>query len=120
AVVLVPSTAHYSWEKICRALGIGSSNLVRIAVDGRFRMDPAALRDTLLDLARRRVPVMACIPAIGTTEESAVDRLDLIARLREEVGRDLGIAFHLHADAAYGGYAASVTRGPGGVRRDYD
>src|SRR5690606_20607821 len=38
-VVLVSSTAHYSWEKNCRALGIGSAQLVQIPVDARFRMD---------------------------------------------------------------------------------
>lgn len=116
-VVLVPSTAHYSWAKICRSLGIGGAQLVHVPVDGRFRMDPAVLEETLHGLVARRQPVIACVAVIGTTEESAVDRLDTIADVRERAGRELGLAFHLHADAAWGGYAASITRGPGGERR---
>ncbi|HEV2130500.1 MAG TPA: pyridoxal-dependent decarboxylase [Longimicrobiaceae bacterium] len=119
-VVLVPSTAHYSWEKICRSLGIGSRQLVHVPVDGNFRMDPGALEETLRALAARRQPVIACVSVIGTTEESAVDRLDQIVAVRERAARELGVAFYLHADAAYGGYAASITRGPDGARRSYE
>jgi glutamate/tyrosine decarboxylase-like PLP-dependent enzyme len=119
AVVLVPSTAHYSWEKICRSLGIGGSNLLHVPVDVSYRMDPDALADTLRDLAARKQAVIACVPVIGTTEESAVDRLDLIVELREWAGRQLGLGFHLHADAAYGGYAAAVTRNATGDRRTF-
>jgi glutamate/tyrosine decarboxylase-like PLP-dependent enzyme len=118
-VVLVPSTAHYSWEKICRALGIGGRQLVHIPVDERFRMDPEALAGRLRELAERRQPVIGCVSVLGTTEESAVDRLDLIAEVRERAGRELGMAFHLHADAAWGGYAVSITRGAGGARRTH-
>jgi hypothetical protein len=89
-VVLVPSTAHYSWEKICRALGIGGAQLVHVPVDARFRMDPDALRHGLRTLAGRNQPVIGCISVIGTTEESAVDRLDLIADVRDEAARELG------------------------------
>jgi glutamate/tyrosine decarboxylase-like PLP-dependent enzyme len=63
--------------------------------------------------------VVACVAVIGTTEESAVDRLDLVREVRARVARELGLAFHLHADAAWGGYAASVTRAAGGRRRSY-
>jgi glutamate/tyrosine decarboxylase-like PLP-dependent enzyme len=116
AAVLVPSTAHYSWEKICRSLGIGGSNLVHVPVDERFRMHPEALSEQLHRLAKRRHPVIACVSVIGTTEESAVDQLDRIADVRDSAGA-LGLSFHLHADAAYGGYAAAITWGPGGERR---
>ena len=119
-VVLVPSTAHYSWEKICRTLGIGGGQLVHVPVDGRFRMDPEALESTVVRLAERRQPVIACVSVIGTTEESAVDRLDLIADARERLGREREIGFYLHADAAWGGYAAAITRGPDGARRTYE
>jgi glutamate/tyrosine decarboxylase-like PLP-dependent enzyme len=119
-VVLVPSTAHYSWEKTCRALGIGARQLVHVPVDGHFRMSPQALEETLRWLAGRRQPIIACVAVIGTTEESAVDRLDRIVTLRERAERELGLAFHLHADAAWGGYAAAVTRKEGGERRSYE
>jgi len=116
-VVLVPSTAHYSWEKICRALGIGAAQVRRIPVDRRFRMDVDALGSALCELGSRRQPVIACVSAIGTTEESAVDRLDLVAELRERAASESGLSFYLHADAAWGGYAATITRGRDGQRR---
>lgn len=119
-VVLVPSTAHYSWEKICRALGIGGAQLVHVPVDRRFRMDPEAFEERVRRLAERRTPIIAAVSVVGTTEESAVDRLDLIAEVRDRVARELNVSFHLHADAAWGGYAATITRGPGGERRSYE
>jgi len=117
SVVLVAATAHYSWEKIVRALGIGSNNLVFIPVDRDYRMDPDALWDRLEDLHARRVPVLACVSVCGTTEESAVDRLDRVLEVRARAGQELGMAFHVHSDACYGGYAASVTWRPDGGRR---
>jgi glutamate/tyrosine decarboxylase-like PLP-dependent enzyme len=120
AVVLVPSTAHYSWEKICRALGIGGAQLVHVPVNHRFRMDPQALADQLQRLAEARQPVIGCVSVLGTTEESAVDRLDRIAEVREEAWTRHGMRFHLHADAAWGGYAASITRAAGGARRSFE
>lgn len=118
-VVLVPSTAHYSWAKSCRVLGVGEAQLVHVPVDDHFRMDPDALARVLADLAARRQPVVAAVTVIGATEESAVDRLDLLLDVRARAERELGIAFHLHADAAWGGYAASITREPGGGRRTH-
>ncbi|MGZ8456407.1 MAG: pyridoxal phosphate-dependent decarboxylase family protein [Gemmatirosa sp.] len=118
-VVLAPSTAHYSWAKGCRVLGIGETQLVHVPVDAHFRMDPAALEEILHGLAARCQPVIAAVSVLGTTEESAVDRLDLVLDARDRAGRELGLAFHVHADAAWGGYAASITRGPDGARRSY-
>lgn len=117
SVVLAAATAHYSWEKILRALGIGSNQLVFVPVDTRFRMDPDALWDTVRHLASRRVPIMACISVCGTTEESAVDRLDLVAEVRDRAETELGVSFHIHSDACYGGYTAAVTWTADGRRR---
>ncbi|HEY8257442.1 MAG TPA: pyridoxal-dependent decarboxylase [Gemmatimonadales bacterium] len=116
-VVLVPATAHYSWEKIVRALGIGSNQLVYVPLDQRCRLDPDALREQVNALARRRQPILALVSVCGTTEESAVDRLDLVLQVRAQAERELGVAFHLHSDACYGGYAAAVTHRADGSRR---
>ncbi len=117
AVVLAAATAHYSWEKIVRALGIGANQLVLLPVDQSFRLDPTALWQRLQALASRRTPVIACISVCGTTEESAVDRLDDVLAVRERARRELGVTFHLHSDACYGGYAAAVTWRGDGTRR---
>lgn len=117
SVVLVPATAHYSWEKIVRALGIGSNQLVVVPVDAHYRMDPAALWATVRDLTARRVPIMACVSVCGTTEESAIDRLDAVLDVRARAERELGATFHVHSDACYGGYVAAVTWRKDGTRR---
>jgi glutamate/tyrosine decarboxylase-like PLP-dependent enzyme len=117
SVVLVAATAHYSWEKIVRALGIGSNQLVFVPVDDRFRLDPDALWERVQGLTEEGVPILACISVCGTTEESAVDRLDRVVEVRERAGQELGVAFHLHSDACYGGYAAAVTWDAQGRRR---
>lgn len=119
AAVLVPSTAHYSWSKIVRALGIGADQLVHVPVDDRFRMDPDALWETLSRLATARTPVLAAVAVLGTTEESAVDRIDRILDVRERAACELGLAFPLHVDGAWGGYAITVTREPDGSRRPH-
>jgi glutamate/tyrosine decarboxylase-like PLP-dependent enzyme len=119
-VVLVAATAHYSWEKIVRALGIGSNQLVYLPLDTCYRMDPDALWARVKDLVHHRQPILTCISVCGTTEESAVDRLDQVLEVRERAARELGAAFHVHSDACYGGYAAAVTRTPGGSRRSAD
>jgi len=116
-VVLVAATAHYSWEKIVRALGIGSNQLIFVPVDAYYRLNTAALWDAIRDLTARQVPIQACISVCGTTEESAVDHLHEVVEVRRRAERELGVAFHLHSDACYGGYSASVTWDAEGNRR---
>src|SRR5690606_31522952 len=71
AVVLVAGTAHYSWEKIVRALGIGSRQLVQVPVDAQARMDPDALAEVLAECGASRTPVLAVVSVCGSTEEGA-------------------------------------------------
>jgi glutamate/tyrosine decarboxylase-like PLP-dependent enzyme len=116
-VVLVAATAHYSWEKIVRALGIGSNQLVHVPLDRSFRMDPDALWERVSELARHRHPILALVSVCGTTEESAVDRLDQVLEVRARAEAELGATFHVHSDACYGGYAAAITHRADGTRR---
>lgn len=119
-VVLVAATAHYSWEKIVRALGIGSNQLVFVPVDARYRMDPDALWDVVRRLTADDVPILGCVSVCGTTEESAVDHLHRVLEVRQRAERELGVTFYMHSDACYGGYAAAVIRDAEGARRDAD
>ena len=116
-VVLVAATAHYSWEKIVRALGIGSNQLVYVPLDAHFRLDPDALWSQISSLAGHRQPILACVSVCGTTEESAVDRLDRVLEIRRRAEAELGVTFHVHSDACYGGYAAAMTRSADAGRR---
>lgn len=115
-VVLAAGTSHYSWAKIVAALGIGSNQLVFVPVGAECRMDPDALWGQIESLSARRIPIMACVSACGTTEEGAVDDLQRIVDIRSRAEWELGVTFHIHSDACYGGYAASLTRAPDGSR----
>lgn len=116
-VVLASATGHYSWEKILRALGVGSNQLVLVPVDSRCRMDSQALWELVVSLTAARTPIMACVSVCGTTEEGAIDPLGEILSVRQRAELELGVTFHIHSDACYGGYAASITRGADGSRQ---
>ena len=117
--VLVPASAHYSWEKGMKVLGFGTANLVKVGVDDHMRMDPGHLADCLERELGSGSPVLAVIGVLGTTEFGTVDPMHEILKLRDEwTGR--GCHFGVHADAAWGGYLASIFRRPDGGFRDRD
>nr|WP_315596798.1 putative pyridoxal-dependent aspartate 1-decarboxylase [uncultured Cupriavidus sp.] len=95
--IVVSERGHYSLRKAADLLGIGRDNLIPVAVDqdGRMRVD--RLRETLQDLRQRNIRPMAIVGIAGTTETGAVDPLDEIADVAQEVG------CHFHVDAAWGG-----------------
>jgi glutamate/tyrosine decarboxylase-like PLP-dependent enzyme len=108
-VVLTPVTRHYSWPKAAMVLGIGEQNLVSIEVDMDARANPAHLRELLTEYAAARRPVLTHVVVLGSTEQSAVDPLAEMVRLRTEFHRR-NLTYSLHVDAAWGGYFASLLR----------
>ncbi len=108
-VVLAPVTAHYSWRKAARVLGLGAGQLLPIPVDSHMRLSVAALTQRLEECVRKKIPVLAVIAVLGTTEFGTIDPLHDIVALRERF-RTRGLEFALHVDAAWGGYLASIFR----------
>ncbi|MDQ2663813.1 MAG: pyridoxal-dependent decarboxylase [Candidatus Eremiobacteraeota bacterium] len=98
--VYVTEHTHSHIEKGAIALGIGRENVVRIACDDAFRMDPRALEIAIAaDIAAGMRPM--CVAAtIGTTSTTSCDPVRAIASItsRHRVW--------LHVDAAYAGAAA--------------
>lgn len=114
--VLVPVTAHYSWEKAVKLLGMGTDRLVPVAVTERMRMDPGDLEDKVLAAHAKREAILAVVPVLGTTEYGTIDPVHEVVALRERC-RVRGQSFWVHCDAAWGGYLASVfRREDGGLR----
>ncbi|HMW32844.1 MAG TPA: aminotransferase class V-fold PLP-dependent enzyme [bacterium] len=93
--VLFSHMAHYSWKRICSILAIQDG--VEIPTDSKFRMDLDALESVL-----KKKKTMMVVANIGTTGVGAVDDIEGILQLRKRYG------FHLHLDAAYGGYSRSI------------
>ena len=106
-VILGPVSMHYSWPKAAAVLAIGAENIKGIFVDLDCRMRIDHMRKTLDECLVQKRPVIMTVSVIGSTEESAVDPLVEILALREEYRRK-GLEFMIHADAAWGGYYASL------------
>ncbi len=106
-VSLCSATRHYSWPKGAAILGIGANNMISIPVDLKARMSMPHLKSQLDLCIQQKIPVMNVVAIIGTTEESAVDRLDDLLTIRDTY-RKLGLEFAIHADAAWGGYFAAM------------
>ncbi|MBE2252381.1 MAG: pyridoxal-dependent decarboxylase [Myxococcus sp.] len=109
--VLAPASAHYSWVKAMKLLGLGAAQLHLVpTLDGR--VDVAAMAEALARCERARVPVLAVVGVYGSTELGAFDELDALAALRRPER-----SFWFHVDAAWGGYLPTVFRKPdGGLR----
>ncbi len=124
---LCPRTTHYSWSKgtgelcipVSRPLetkvhpvseaitGIGSKNMIRVPVDEQARIDCQALDTLLAEYVKHRRAVYAIVVIMGTTEHGSVDPLSKILALRQKYQQH-GLSFLIHADAAWGGYFASM------------
>lgn len=113
--VMVPVTAHYSWAKAMKLLGLGDDNLIEVP-ERRMRMDGDGLDDLLARAAERKRPVLAVVGVLGTTEFGTMDPVDEIVAARERWARR-GLGFGVHVDAAWGGYLATIFRSPGGNLR---
>ena len=117
-LVLAPVTAHYSWSKGLKLLGLGRNQLELLPTEG-MRLEPAALHDTLERCAREQQAVLMCVAVLGGTEYGTIDPIDqvLIAR---EASRQRGLDFTVHIDAAWGGYLATLFRNEDGSLRSRD
>jgi glutamate/tyrosine decarboxylase-like PLP-dependent enzyme len=114
-VLFVPATKHYSFPKAAAVLGIGSANVLDVAVDRDARMSLAELERMLRACLAAKRPVYTVVAVLGSTEESAVDPLKGILELRHKLQKE-GLSFTVHADAAWGGYFASILRPDEGPR----
>lgn len=107
--VFAPVTMHYSWPKAAALLGIGQDNLIPIDVDLDARAKASHLRKLLDQCESEHRPVLLDVAVLGSTEQSSVDPLALMIKMREEYHRR-NIAYPIHVDAAWGGYFAAIKR----------
>ena len=103
-VLLAHADAHYSVARAAGILGLGSRQVVRVGLDERGRMDPAAARRGADAPAGRKQPVVAVVACACATPTGAFDPLEEIA----DVCRRHGV--WLHVDAAHGGAAVLSDR----------
>jgi hypothetical protein len=101
-IVIVPKTAHYSWEKAMKVLGLGTSKLRAVDVDCDMCMSPEHLQQILDECVENQTPILAVIGVLGSTEFGTVDPIGDIIDLRDEFA-ERGLHFPVHVDAAWGG-----------------
>lgn len=117
-LVLAPVTAHYSWSKGLKLLGLGRDQLHLLPTRG-MRLDVTALHETLSRCAREHQPVLMCVAVLGTTEYGTIDPIDAVLKARMQA-RSRGLDFSVHVDAAWGGYLATLFRREDGSLRRRD
>jgi aromatic-L-amino-acid/L-tryptophan decarboxylase len=103
-VLYVSDQAHSSLARAARILGFRPGQVRVLPADSAFRLDPSTLRAAMeADVAAGRTPFLVAANA-GATNSGAVDPLPELAEACRERGA------WLHADAAYGGFAALADR----------
>lgn len=91
--------AHSSVDKGVKIGGFGIDNLVKIATDSHFAMEPAALEKAILaDIEKGFIP-LCVVSTIGTTSSTAIDPILPIGKICRKYG-----CWH-HIDASYAGTA---------------
>lgn len=112
-VVVVPATAHYSWERAMRVLGFGSASLIKVPLTRSMRMDEKELERLLGNLHSQNIPVLAVVGVLGTTEFGTIDPINEIVTIRKRCIKK-GLNYFIHVDAAWGGYLTTIFREPDG------
>ncbi|MDZ4862396.1 MAG: pyridoxal-dependent decarboxylase [Gemmatimonadota bacterium] len=102
-VVVYGEQAHYAITRAIGELGLGLRSGVAIPTRD-YRMDPAALAQTLDRLAREGRQIMAVVATAGSTPVGAFDDLEAIGQLCEARG------LWLHVDGAHGASALLSAR----------
>jgi aromatic-L-amino-acid decarboxylase len=98
--IYASAESHSSVEKGAKAAGFGAANVVKVALDGDYALDPQDLAQRIAeDLAAGRRPC-AIVATVGTTSSTAIDPVPAIAAIAREHG------LWLHVDAALAGSAA--------------
>jgi len=99
--LVISRVAHYSWKRCAAILRI--PRVIEVEVDARLRMDA----DHLETILKQERPLMV-VANFGSTGTGSIDPIAAILSLRDRHG------FHLHVDAAYGGYVRACLRAADG------
>jgi len=114
--VLASGASHYSRLNATAWLGLGSDNLITIPSTTQNEISLTHLERALRDCYGQGQRVAAIILTLGTTDAFGLDDLAAVARLRDQLAEEFGLAETqvpwLHADAVIGW--------PWLVFRDYD
>lgn len=95
-VLFTGADAHYSVSRAAGIMGMGASNVVKIALDDRRRMRPEKLNEAIEEAKRGGKTPVAVVATSGSTPVGAFDPLEEIAEISEKHG------IWYHVDGAHG------------------
>ncbi len=98
SVIYLTDQAHHSVDKAIRIAGLGEAVIRRVPVDASFRMNAAALGESLRQDRSAGLNPFLIIASAGTTDTGAVDPLVEIGQLAHSYG------CWFHCDGAYGAF----------------
>jgi glutamate/tyrosine decarboxylase-like PLP-dependent enzyme len=96
-IILTSDQAHYSIEKGCALLGLGSDNLIKIQTNDKGQILIDKLEKTIEILFKKDKSPFMIVGTAGTTVLGAFDNLDELIRIKEKYN------LWLHIDGALGG-----------------
>ena len=96
-VVIGSEGLHYSLSKVIDILGIGRKNLIALPTNESFQIDCEKVKAKGIELKNKGYGILAVVGIAGTTETGAIDPLEDLAGVAEELD------CHYHVDAAWGG-----------------
>jgi len=94
--IYASSEVHHVINRAAAILGIGRRSVTPIPVTDAFTIDVGALKEQLKSDASRGIRPMAIVATAGTVNTGAIDPINELADVAEEVGA------WLHVDGAYG------------------
>jgi len=103
--VIVPASAHYSFDKAADSLGL---KMVKVGLNSRFQVDVEAVEKSV------NSNTIAIVGVAGTTGLGVVDPMSELSEIAVE--KDL----HLHVDAAFGGFVLPFLKELGFSVPDFD
>ncbi|MFT4938681.1 MAG: glutamate/tyrosine decarboxylase-like PLP-dependent enzyme [Paraglaciecola sp.] len=117
-LLLVPTTAHYSWQKAAKILGLGTQQIVKVVTDEKMRICSQELSTLMAKYAEQKQPILALVGVLGTTEFGTIDPVADMVAIRQ-TSRSQGLEYFIHIDAAWGGYLSAMFRDEQNNLRDY-
>ena len=103
--VIVPASAHYSFDKAADLLGL---KIVRAGLNSRFQVDVEAVKKAI------NSNTIAIVGIAGTTGLGVVDPISELSDIAVEKG------LYLHVDAAFGGFVLPFLKELGFNAPDFD
>jgi len=103
--VIVPTSAHYSFDKAADLLGL---KIVRVGLNSRFQVDVEALEKSVT------ANTIAIAGMAGTTGLGVVDPISELSEIAVKKG------LYLHVDAAFGGFVLPFLKELGFSVPDFD